>query len=91
MSGLDKAFGNAVRKRRRQLKVSQEELGFRAGLHRTYISQIERGLKSPSLNVISVLAKALGIQTFVLIQMAEQNEPGSNAADVANHPLGNDS
>ena len=91
MSSLDKAFGNAVRKRRRQLKFSQEELSFRAGIHRTYISQIERGLKSPSLNVISVLAKALNIQTFVLIQMAEQNEPGSNASDVANHPSGNDS
>lgn len=91
MSNLDKVFGDAVRKRRKQLKISQEELGFRSGLHRTYISQIERGLKSPSLNVISVLAKALETQAFVLVQMAEQNEPGLNVADVPNHQSGNDS
>lgn len=71
MSDLDKAFGNAVRQRRKQLEISQEELGLRAGIHRTYISQIERGLKSPSLNVMGFLAQALGIDVSQLIKIAE--------------------
>ena len=91
MSSLDQAFGNAVRKRRKQLRISQEGLGFRAGLHRTYISQIERGLKSPSLNVVSVLAKALDTQAFALVQMAEKIESGQNAEDASDHQSGNDS
>jgi len=46
---FDKAFGLAVRQKRLELKLSQEELAFQSKLHRTYISQIERGIKSPSL------------------------------------------
>lgn len=72
MTSLDKAFGMAVRQRRMDLGISQEELGFIAGVHRTYISQIERGIKSPSLRVIAVLARALDIKVSRLIEMAEQ-------------------
>lgn len=72
MTQLDTAFGEAVRRRRAQLAISQEALGFRAGIHRTYVSQIERGLKSPSLRIIALLASALDIEAFRLVQMAEQ-------------------
>ena len=69
---LDRAFGRAIRKRRVQLGLSQEALSFRAGLHRTYISQIERGIKSPSLRVVAALAEALGTQASTLVEMAEK-------------------
>ncbi|HZF00876.1 MAG TPA: helix-turn-helix transcriptional regulator [Methylomirabilota bacterium] len=54
-------FAEILRETRAKAEISQEELAERAGLHRTYISQLERGLKSPSLDVIVALAKGLRI------------------------------
>jgi transcriptional regulator with XRE-family HTH domain len=54
-------FGKAIRQRRRELDLSQEELAENAGLHRTYISSIERGQRNPSLENIEKIAKALCI------------------------------
>ena len=69
---LQKAFGEAVRARRRELGLSQEELGFEAELHRTYVSQLERGLKSPSLATIEQLAQVLKTKPSELIRAAEK-------------------
>lgn len=74
MRDLDKPFGDTIRLRRKELGLSQEALSFRAGLHRNYISDIERGLKSPSLRVIVKLADALGLTVSTLMRMAEENE-----------------
>jgi CheY-like chemotaxis protein/DNA-binding XRE family transcriptional regulator len=52
-------FGAAVRFRRDHLGISQEELAGRAGLHRTYISDVERGARNVSLESINRLATAL--------------------------------
>jgi transcriptional regulator with XRE-family HTH domain len=54
-------FAETLREARENAGISQEQLAERAGLHRTYISQLERGLKSPSLDVIVSLAKGLRI------------------------------
>lgn len=53
------AFGQAVRRRRLALDVSQEELAHLAGMDRTYVSGIERGRRNPTLLVICRLAEAL--------------------------------
>ena len=50
------------------LGVSQEELADRCGLHRTYVSQLERGLKSPSLNTLYALASALKVDVTDLVR-----------------------
>ncbi|MYD10354.1 MAG: helix-turn-helix transcriptional regulator [Chloroflexi bacterium] len=71
MSNIDLAFGKAVKARRLQLEISQESLAFRAGLHRTYISDIERGLKCPSLRVVIRIAYALDLPAPDLVKMAE--------------------
>ena len=63
---VKKPFGNAVRKWRGQLGVSQEELAGRAGLHRTYICDIERGARNVSLQSIEKLARALEISMATL-------------------------
>jgi transcriptional regulator with XRE-family HTH domain len=68
---LEKLFGKVIQQLRQQLKLSQEELGFRSGYHRTYISQIERGIKSPSLKTIFCLAKALEIKPSDLINRVQ--------------------
>lgn len=59
--GIEKQFGQRVRTLRLAMKLSQEELAFRAGIHRTYLSDIERGCRNPSLKNIAAIAKALGM------------------------------
>lgn len=54
-------FGANVRVARRKLGYSQEELALRAGLHRTYISAVERGRRNISLVAAARLAKVLGV------------------------------
>ncbi len=54
-------FGQATRKRRMELDLSQERLAERAELHRTYIADIERGVRNVSLKNIERLARALGV------------------------------
>ncbi len=61
-------FGNAVRKRRTELHISQEDFAERAGLHRTYISDLERGRRNVSLENIEKLAKALMLSMSDLME-----------------------
>ena len=74
MRNLQRSFGIAVRKRRLQLRLSQEALAFKTGHHRTYISEIERGQKSPTLQVAASLAEGLDMRASTLIRMAEEVE-----------------
>lgn len=69
---LNTAFGRVLCKLRKEIGVSQEDLADRAGLHRTYVSQLERGLKSPSLKAINALAQALGKEPHELVKAAEE-------------------
>ena len=59
---LRAAFGRRVRELRRERGLSQEKLAERAGVHMTYISGIERGLRNPSLVNIGRIADALGVR-----------------------------
>jgi transcriptional regulator with XRE-family HTH domain len=52
-------FAAWLRERRQATGLSQEQLAEKAGVHRTYISQLERDLKSPTLDVLAGLAEAL--------------------------------
>ena len=54
-------FGLAIKQRRQEIGISQEVLAERAGLHRTYIGDIERGARNLSLENIEKIAKALQI------------------------------
>jgi transcriptional regulator with XRE-family HTH domain len=53
-------FARAVRARRLALGLSQEDLAHKAGLDRTYISGIERGVRNPTLKTADRIAHALG-------------------------------
>ncbi len=55
-------FARNLKRLRTEAGLSQEELAFRAGLDRTYISALERGLYSASIVTIERLAKALGVE-----------------------------
>ncbi len=68
-------FAKAVRLWRGQLGLSQEELAERAGLHRTYISDVERGARNLSLESINRLASALEVSVSTLFQSSPGIEP----------------
>lgn len=55
--------------RRLRLKKgwSQEEFAFEAGLHRTYVSDLERVARNPTITVVEKLAKALGVKPGALL------------------------
>lgn len=59
MSDPRKLLGNAIRKRRVDLDLTQEELAEKAGLHWTYISGIERGTRNVSVVKLYQIARAL--------------------------------
>lgn len=61
-------FGENVRKYRRILKISQEELAHRADLHRTYIGMIERAEKNITLLNMEKIASALQINIEDLLK-----------------------
>lgn len=61
-----KVFAQNVRRYREAQGLSQEEFAEKCGLHRTYISAVERQKRSISLNNIQKIADALGIETYLL-------------------------
>ena len=60
-------FGDRLRATRKKKGVSQEKLAALAGLHRTYVSSVERGEKNISLLNIEKLAAALGVTMAALM------------------------
>ena len=68
MIDIKKKFGDKMRQIRKEKKISQEELAFRAGLHRTYISDVERGNRNVSLENIEKISKALSVSTKDLLE-----------------------
>ena len=65
-------FGLALRKARETQKMSQEELAERAGLHRTYIGQVERGEKNISIGNMEHLAAAVGLAVWAMIKPPDE-------------------
>ena len=68
---MRKRFGDAVRHRRRQLGLTQEGLAGRAQLHRTYVADVERGNRNPSLESMTRIAAALDLELSALLELAE--------------------
>ncbi|CDM97519.1 MULTISPECIES: helix-turn-helix domain-containing protein [Limnospira] len=66
-----KALGFLIRQHRMAVGISQEELGLRCDLDRTYISGLERGVRNPSLTAIVALAEGLGITVSQLLDNLE--------------------
>ncbi|MFC4713437.1 helix-turn-helix domain-containing protein [Planococcus dechangensis] len=62
-----KVFGRAVKLRRQELNLSQEELALISGLHRTYIGGIEQGTRNIGLSNIIKLSKALRLSPSELL------------------------
>jgi transcriptional regulator with XRE-family HTH domain len=65
---LPKVLGRNVRRLREEAGTSQEEVAFRAGLNRAYLSDVERGARNPTVRVVGRLAKALGVEPAELFR-----------------------
>lgn len=66
-----RALGYLVKQRRTALGISQEELGLRANLDRTYISGVERGVRNPSITALVNLAGGLDTTVSNLLDSLE--------------------
>jgi transcriptional regulator with XRE-family HTH domain len=64
-------LGDELKAARMKAKMTQEELSFASGLDRTYISQLENDRKSPTVDVLFRLCKALGISASTLLARVE--------------------
>lgn len=65
-----------LRKAREEAELTQEELSFAAEIDRTYVSQLERNLKSPTVDVLFRICDALGISASDFIARIEKGRRG---------------
>jgi transcriptional regulator with XRE-family HTH domain len=71
MESLGAAVGVAIRNRRTAMGLSQEQLGEVAGLDRTYISGVERGVRNPTISSLGRIAAALQCDLSAILIEAE--------------------
>ena len=64
---IRRLVGQNVRRIRKDRGWSQEELAFESGLHRTYISGIERGARNPTILILARLAETLQVTVDQLV------------------------
>jgi transcriptional regulator with XRE-family HTH domain len=65
-------LGEALRQARKAAGISQEELAFEAGIDRTYVSHLENGHKSPTVDVLFRICPVLGMSASELIAQVER-------------------
>ena len=65
-------LGLNVRKFRKLRGMTQEQLGLDTEMERSYVSDLERGTRNPSVRAVERLAKALGVETHLLLMPLEE-------------------
>jgi CheY-like chemotaxis protein len=75
-------LGAAIKAERCALGISQEGLAYRAGLHRTYISDVERGARNPSIANIEKLANALQVSVSTLFEQAGNGSQAKQLVEI---------
>jgi len=85
--GIERRFGIVVRQARRKLGLTQHKLASRAGLNRTYISDVERGKRNVSLRIVERLAEALKVRVGTLFTESsdESNLVAMKSAQITPH------
>ena len=71
--GICERFGYAVKIRREELALTQEDLADKASIHRTYLSDVERGTRNVSLINIERIASALSLPVSELFRQVEKS------------------
>jgi transcriptional regulator with XRE-family HTH domain len=65
-------LGDELRKARIAAGLTQEELGFKADISRNYVSLLERGEKSPTMQILQRVCKALGVKASTIVARIER-------------------
>ena len=78
-SDMASDIGGFIRTQRENAQVSVRQLAERAGVSNPYLSQVERGLRKPSAEVLNQLAKALRVSAEVLYVQAGMLEPSEKS------------
>jgi transcriptional regulator with XRE-family HTH domain len=71
-SSIRERFGFAVKSRREELGLTQEDLAHKAGIHRTYLSDVERGSRNICLLNLERVASALSVPLSELFRLVER-------------------
>jgi two-component system response regulator len=79
---LKTLLGVAIKTQRTSLGISQEELAHRASLHRTYVSDLERGVRNPSMDSIEKLARALQLSVSTLFEQASKDNEAKQTLEI---------
>ena len=75
---LRQAFAANLRRLRHAKGISQEDLAYEAGVNRTYVSKLEKGVSYPGLEIIAKLATVLEVEPAALIRLpARQPAPNT--------------
>jgi len=71
MATFEQTLGQVIAEQRRKAELSQEALAHLCDLHATYISQLERGVKSPTVRVLRAIGVAMGVPASKILAKAE--------------------
>jgi transcriptional regulator with XRE-family HTH domain len=77
---LQASLGRAIRRLRQQTGYSQERFGFRIGVHRTCMGNLERGAGNPTIATLDRVAHGLGVSVVELFQLALNDAPNAGSA-----------
>ncbi len=80
MSEINRLIGERIRLYRKKAGLTQEALAEKAGLHGSYISQLERGVKSATLETLECISEGLGIRFEMLFENLTGKEDVSDPA-----------
>jgi transcriptional regulator with XRE-family HTH domain len=69
MDDIRKIVGRNIRSLRDAKNLSQEELAFECGLHRTYVSGVERGVRNPTILIVQKIANSLDVTPAQLLAL----------------------
>jgi len=70
---VERTVGKVIRRLRKEKRMSQEKLAEAIDSHQVYVSEIERGLKLPSLHVLLNISKAFGMTLTELVSRIEKS------------------
>jgi len=72
ITDIGRIFGAVLQRHRLALGISQEELAFQAGVDRTFVSRLERGIRQPTITTLIGIGQALGVSAADLLRETEQ-------------------
>ena len=81
-TNISRIFGEVLRRYRAQRGITQEELAFQAGVDRTFVYRLERGVRQPTITTLIGMSRALGVSAADLVGDTEKEYLYQAAQDV---------